>query len=281
MRVSATKIKTWMACPLQARFQYIDRLPRPGANAYAVFGTVVHMALEHYNLHGDVKAATALFVDIWDDPGKIGSPIDAWPPGLNYSGSLQRGKDMIRGYHEKQQWEARTVLGAEHKFLVPFGSFEIQGVVDLLELKQSGRGQNTVRVIDFKTSKRAPYRDTLRLDVQFTAYDYAVRQPEFWLGNGSDFPPLDNGEYWWTMLQDLPKRTFWYHLEGQKDIDAGARDQQDYMRLYRVCQMIERAEKHNVFVPNISGDSCNYCPFTAECGIPVAEIDIDDEDAWV
>lgn len=280
MRVSASKLKTWISCPLQARFRYIDRIHKEGTNAYAAFGSCVHHALENYNTYGNVTDAVDVFCDVWDNPAKIDSAIEAWPPGINYSGALQRGKNMIRGYHEKQQWETRTVLAAEHKFLVPFGSYEMQGVVDLVELKQSGKGQRTVRVIDFKTSRKAPSRDTLRLDVQFTAYDYAARQKEFWVGNGKEFPALDNGEYWWEMLKDLPTRTFWYHLEGQKDIDAGARDEQDYMRLYRVCQMMERAEQHNVFVPNISGESCTYCPYTKECGLPVAEFD-NDPDEWV
>jgi len=187
---------------------------------------------------------------------------------------------MLRGYHEKLGWAERTMIAAEHSFLVPFGSYEIQGIVDLVETQKSGRGKNTVKVIDYKTNKRMPYRDTLRLNVQMTCYDWAVRQKEFWVGNGPDFPPMPNGEYWWEMLKSLPMRTFWYHLENQRELDAGSRDEQDYKRLYRVCQMMERAEKFNVFVPTISAESCLLCSFTKECGIPVEQFD-NNEDDWI
>lgn len=273
---------TWMTCPLQARFIYIDRLPRQN-NAYAAFGSCVHHALAVYNEVGELQAALDAFTEAWHSPEKIGLQIDVWPPGINYMGARQRGIDMLRGYHEKQEWEPRDVLAVEHPFLVPFGSYEITGVVDLVEVKRSGRGKNVLRVIDYKTNKRQPFRNSLSVNIQFTLYDYAVRQKEFWLGNGPDFPPSPNGEYWWEFMKDIPKRGIWYHLETQKELDVGARDEMDYRRAYRICQMIERAEKLNVFVPNMTGDSCGFCPYTSECGLPIQELDPveEDDNAWL
>lgn len=264
---------------MQARFQYLDRLPRK-QNAYATFGSCVHHALEHYNSHSNVDEAIAVFLDVWENPEKIRAAVEVWPTGINYGGARQRGLDMIRGYHEKQQWEQRDVLASEHRFLVPIGSYELSGIVDLLELKRSAKGVPTLRVVDFKTNKRYPYRDSLSVNVQWTAYLWAVAQPEFWLGNGDSHPPMDNGAYWWEMIRDVPARGIWYHLETQKELDVGARDDKDFARFYRVCQMIERAEKHNVFVPNISGESCGLCSYTAECGLTIGTIP-EDEERWL
>lgn len=284
MRISASKLKTWSSCALQARFQYTDRLPRT-SNAYAAFGSCVHHALSEYNTDGDIQRAVDVFTDVWHSPEKIGSPIDVWPRGINYSGSRTRGIKMLTEYHEKMRDEPRDIIAIEHPFLVPFGSYEIQGIVDLLEVRKSGRGKNTLRVVDYKTNKKKPFSTALFADLQFTLYDYAVRQKEFWVGTpGADttkFPELVNGEYWWEMLKGLPKRGIWYHLETQSDIDVGARDNNDYMRAYRICQQIERAEKFNVHVPTISGDSCGFCPFTKECGLPVERFEVEDEDAWI
>lgn len=284
MRISASKLKTWSSCALQARFQYIDRLPRQ-SNAYAAFGSCVHHALADYNLHSDIQHAVDVFTDVWHAPEKIGSPIDVWPTGINYSGSRTRGIRMLTEYHDKMEHEPRDVIAIEHPFIVPFGSYEIQGIVDLLEVRKSGRGKNTLRVVDYKTNKRKPYKTALMADLQFTLYDYAVRQREFWVGTeGVDedkFPPLENGAYWWEFLKDLPKRDIWYHLETQSDIDVGARDQMDYKRAYRICQQIERAQTYGVYVPNISGDSCGFCPFTKECGLPVERFEQEDDDEWL
>lgn len=281
MRVSATKLSTWMTCPLQARFHYIDRLPSV-TNAYAVFGRCVHESLALYNNNGgDLQAALDLFVDIWHDPDKIGSPIDVWPMGINYNGARERGINMLTGYHDKQQFEHRDIIAVEHPFLVPFGSYEIQGVVDLVEVKTSGKGKNILRTVDFKTNKKQPYRNALNINIQFTLYDYAIRQKEFWYGNGPDFPELPNGPYWYEFLKDLTKRGIWYQLENHKELDVGLRDEADYKRAYRICQQIERAQTHNVFVPNLSGDSCGFCPYQKECGLPVERFEIEDEDGWL
>lgn len=291
MRVSASRLTTWQTCPLQARFQYIDHLPRQ-TNAYAAFGSCVHHCLAHYNTTGDIESTLKLFVDIWNKPEKIGIAIEVWPRGINYGGSRDRGLDMLRLYHEKQEWEPRDVIAIEHRFLVPFGSFEIQGAVDLIEVKKSGRGKNTLRVVDYKTNRKTPFRDALALNVQFTLYDWAVRQREFWVGAKdpttgeplADFPEVPGGEWQWELLKDMPKRGIWYQLETQKELDVGVREDIDYRRAYRVCQMIERAEKFNVFVPNISGDTCTFCPYTKPCGLPVDRLDDpeeEDSDAWL
>lgn len=280
LRVSASKIKTYMGCPLQAKFIYKDRLPQQ-QNAYATFGTCVHSALERYNTTGDLEDALKYFEDIWENPEKINAAIEVWPPTLNFGGARQRGIDMIRGYHEKVKWEQRTVLATEHRFLVPFGRYELTGVVDLLELRKSAKGRQTLLVVDYKTNKRQPYQSTLKIDVQFTVYRYAVEQPEFWIGNGPEFPEVPNGSYWSEMLKGVPRRAIWHHLETNKEMDTGPREEFDYKRLYRVCQMIEKTEQAGIYMPDISGDNCGICSFTAQCGLDITPDAPDDEEAWI
>jgi len=278
MRVSASKIDTWMHCQLQAKFIYHDRLPRR-QNAAATFGTCVHKALEQYNNTGNLDHALEVFTDLWENPEKIGATPEVWPARMSYGGLRQRGLDMIRNYHEKLRWDARDVIATEHSFLVPFGRYDLTGIIDLLEVRKSGRGQDMLLVVDYKTSTRLPNVLALKVNVQFTAYLYAVQQPEFWHGN-DDFPAMVNGEYWHEMLKDLPQRAVYYHLESGREYDVGLREEFDYMRLYRVCQMIERAERHKVYLPNISGETCTYCSFTEQCGLPI-HADTPDEEAWL
>jgi len=275
-RISASKMSTFMTCPLQAKFQYLDKLPRK-QHASASFGTCVHHALDFYNNTGDLNRSVNEFLDVWENPEKLGVTPETWPKGGTYGGMRQRGIEMLRGYHDGLKWDTREVLATEHKFLVPLGEFEVTGFVDLLELRKNKRGKSEIRVVDYKTNKKQPFLNSLHLNIQFTTYAYAAEQPEFWLGNGPDFPAMENGAYYWEMYKDLPRRPIWYQLETQKEMDAGLRDDQDYMRLYRVCKEMAKAVKYDVFIPQISGDSCVFCPYTEPCGIPIPVPEEEDE----
>lgn len=268
MRLSASRMNTWMTCPKQAFFKYSGQFDGEPQNAAASFGTCIHHALDFYNQTQDINNAIALFDDVWHNPEKLDVVPDVWPRYSSFTGYHEKGINALKSYDEQLNWGNRTVLASEHKFLVPFGKHELTGFVDCLELAGSKRGQ-VVKTVDYKSSARAPRLESLRLNCQFTIYDYASRQPEFWLGNGEDFPPMENGEHWWTFAQDLPRQNIWYGLMQKKEFDAGERGQADFMRLYRVADEIERAIEHDVYVPNISGDSCLYCPYGDPCGLPI------------
>lgn len=274
MRVSASMLNTWMGCPLQAKFRYVDRLPDE-ANAYSAFGSCVHHALDHYNRHGDVEKAVALFDEVWDDPSLIGSGFDYWPKSTSFPAMLNRGREILREYHEKQKWEDRIVIASEHKFNVPFGEHRLSGIVDLLEMKKSGRGKKTLKIVDYKTNSKPPNRMELALNIQFTAYHWASMQPEFWLGD-ENHPGMPDGQNLWDRLQDAPRRTFWYHLNQNKEIACGERGDKDFMRLYRAVTEVAKAWDAGIFVPNISGTTCIYCPYTEPCGVPIPEEERDE-----
>lgn len=283
MRFSASRLTTWMHCPLQAKFKYIDRLPEQ-QNAKASFGTCIHHALEQYNHTADLELAKATFRDVWEHPEKLGVAPDYWPKFTTYSSLLSRGLQILDEYHEKQKWDSRDVLATEHRFLVPMGEHEITGVVDLLEIRKSGRGKDLLRIVDYKSSSRKPTLAELALNVQFSMYDYASREPEFWVGNGPDFPGIPNGEWMYETLADLPRRNIWYHLWGNAEIDAGSREPEDFMRMYRAFQQIERAIDNEVFVPDISGASCTVCAYAGDpCPvvIPDRQAVLEEEAAWL
>lgn len=284
LRFSASRLKTWQTCPLQGHFKYDLRIPEEGNNAKAVFGSAVHAAMEHYNKTGNLPVAEAIFEDLWLNPEKLGAPVDTlvWPLRTTFSGLKSKGIEILRDVDQKISHEKRDVIGVEHKFLVPFGKYELTGVVDLLEVRTSGRGKNILRVVDLKTNSRQPNFAELYLDIQFTIYYYASLQPEFWFGNGPDFPPMPRAQERYDAYNDLPRRPIWYHLMGIREIDAGPRDDEDFMRLYRLCEMVEKAQEHKIFVPKI-GDGCTFCAYHEPCGvkIPTKEEVAAQDGAWL
>jgi hypothetical protein len=268
MRIRQSTLKTWMECPLQAKFKMFERLPSR-QNAKASFGTIIHHCIERYNQGAPIEEVIKEFRYRWTNPETMDVAPDYWPKYTTFGSLMEKGVEILSLYHEKVQWEHRTVLASEHRFLVPFGVHELEGTVDHIELKKAGNGRKTLRIVDFKTNSKQPTLPALRFNIQFTTYIYASLQPEFWMGNGPDFPAMLDGEKWYERLQKTARQGVWYHLMTNKEINAGDRDDGDFMRLYRLCHEIEKAVEADVYVPNISGDSCVYCDYTANCNITI------------
>lgn len=271
MRFSSSTIKKWMSCPLQANFYKTMEFTEL-QNGKTSFGTCIHDALERYNIDGDVQAAIERFKLTWANPEMLDAAVDIWPKYTSYGGLRERGIEILNQYNDKNIWDNRVVVSTEHEFKVPFGEHQLSGYVDLIEHKKNGQGKNILKIVDYKTTSKQPTLQQLRLDVQFTVYVYASLQPEFWMGY-EEVPGLPNGEELFEKYSKMDRRAVWYHLMGNKEINAGERDDGDFMRLYRVCLEIANAFEKQVFVPSISGESCTFCPFTEVCNavIPVRD----------
>lgn len=281
-------MNTWMNCSLQAKYRYEDNLPRRNS-AHAVFGTIVHRALQnYYDTRGDYEGSVRMFTRMWADPAKAGHPIDVWPPNISYGTLMTRGKEILKKVHASHRWQDFTVISTEQKFLVPFGRHELTGFIDLLGLQKSGTGVEQLQIVDFKTSTRNPSFAQLALDVQFTVYMYAVTQQEFWVGveGNPDFPGLENGSWLWeTVGKNITTRAIWWGVHTGKQIDAGPRTQYDFERLYRVADEIEKSINAGIAVPKI-GEACQWCDFQEPCAleIPVAIsqlTDKNDPNRWI
>lgn len=277
----------WAGCPLQAKFKYIDHLPTKKSSSMT-FGICTHEALKFYNETGNLERSIEKFHEYWDDPSLLGAEIEIWNKRTNHGSFAKLGPEMLRLYDEKLQYEERVVVGQEHPFLVPMGKHEISGVVDLIEVRKSGRGKDVLRLVDYKTASRKPYADNLKLNTQFTFYIYASMQPEFWFGNPKDpakYPPICLDEeqlegLWQRYNPRFPRRGIWLHLRDGKELDAGGRDDEDFMRLYRSICEIARAIEHEVYVPCISGDTCIWCDFVEPCGVRIPDPTVRDPDAF-
>jgi hypothetical protein len=110
-------------------------------------------------------------------------------------------------------------------------------------------------ILTHNTGKQPNY-DSLYLNCQMTIYYYASMQPEFW-------DTIPNGDKLFEQFTE--RQVIWHNLKTMKEVNAGKRDDDDFMRLYLCCKEIAKAIEHDVFVPSISGESCTLCSFTKEC----------------
>lgn len=269
MRFSPSRLKTWGKCQQQAKFAYIDKIPQK-QNAAASYGSAVHLALELYNLSGDMEAAIRTFLYAWDHPEEFGIKPDIWPPRTNFSSYRERGVAVLREYEEIHKWSERTFIASELNFCVKFRDHEFTGIVDSLEYDPK---TDTVIIRDYKSGFR-PNGDNLRMDIQFSIYMYASTQPEFWMGNDTNlerYKGVENGEELYEKYRDSERSGIWYDLRNNKEYNVGPRTIRDYDRLELLCNSVERAYEKEVFVPSISGDTCRICSYQDICPAYLSE----------
>lgn len=267
-KFSASLLKNWMNCPLQVKLDQQLEGPSP-QNAAAVFGSCVHEALELYNTVFDVVEATNRFIFTWENPDSLGLRIDYYPSKTTWKEYKDMGISMINAYHDDTKSQARTVLGTEVVFCVPFGEdFLLSGIVDLLEMEFSDIP--VLYVKDFKTATRQPTKLKLLFDIQMTIYYYASMQPEFWLGMPEVDPKyagVPDGEEWMEVFNHelAERKVIWWHLRKMKEIECDDREEGDFVRLHRLLSNVKLAMDNGIYIPSINEESCFWCPHKTSC----------------
>lgn len=155
---SASKLKTFHACPKKFKYRYIDNLgePQTGAQAY---GTTNHAALEAWLIHfhegSEVRLAKAL------EAIQLTDPFEA-----------ARARAVILGYELRWGEIPWRVLGVEAAFSYELDGHVIHGYIDaIVEDQRDGR----VYVVEHKNSaadisQGSNYWEQLTIDLQVSIY---------------------------------------------------------------------------------------------------------------
>ena len=274
MIIRQSTIKQFMDCSLKYKFSHEDGIEREQSSALS-FGTVIHDAVLVMEVQQSLAAGLARFDEMWDNLEKYDLRYDYLMPRNTHSGYRDMGHKILRDWWMLIQWESDVVLAREYNFTVPIGTHQLTGTVDKLALRPlKGAKGYGVLVSDYKTSSKQPTRDYLQHDIQFHAYCYATTQPEFWV----NLPPLKlmdgsvaTGDELYAKYIDAPRLGEWVHLRTPRRIDAGERTAVHYNRLEYAIDQIEASVATGIFVPDISGASCEYCEFRKRCGLPSRE----------
>lgn len=264
MQIRQSDLKTWARCPLAYRYQNIDKLPRQQSGALS-FGTIVHECVLLMEVERDVEKAVKRFHAMWLEPESFDPElkIDYYTRGSNWKKYSSEGERILRDWWGIIQWDSDVNLGREYEFDVPIGDGHVlHGTIDKLALRFMPKlNSNVLLISDYKTNAKTPTYDWLADDLQFTAYSYATTQPEFWTN-------MPNGMEIFERVSELPRYGEWVALKGPKRLDAGVRDQVQYNRLNYAVNALADSVAMRIFVPNISGETCRYCDFRANCGLP-------------
>lgn len=177
--ISFSQVSTFMRCPKQYYYSYVEKLKQPPAFALN-FGKAIHKGIEvnyaqkietHKDLHIDeIKDAyneeMKASKDILEDDATDHEDIKKWKE--DYTGYYKQGFEMLDMYHEQIGKKTQPII-AEGKFEIPNeGGRNLLGYIDLVDDKNI--------VVDSKTAGSKYTQAKANNDLQLSAYFYALKK---------------------------------------------------------------------------------------------------------
>lgn len=251
---------------MQYRFQNIDRLPREQSGSL-VWGSILHDCVLYLETTGDLDGTIQRFQHYWARPEDLDPEyrVDYYVRGTNWKKFMEKGPIVLTNWWSIISWETDLVLAREYEFDVPIGDGHVlHGTLDKLTVRyRADIDQEILLISDYKTNSKTPTYDYLAEDLQFSAYAYATKHPDFWTNL-----PGGRGPELMAQFQDHPRYGEWVQLQVPKRMDAGIREDRHFNRLIMAANALADSVAMRIFVPNISGESCRYCEFRKLCGLP-------------
>jgi RecB family exonuclease len=179
IKLSATRIETFLECKYKYYCSYIERLPKVPSPAFKL-GTAVHEALEFAG-------------EIWMKKGKFDKPdkkkiIDKYVTagireGMGDMTIFKEGRYLLENKLSRFELGTR-IVGLEIKFgfegtedVTTKQGVPLMGAID----KVVEFDEETLVIIDYKTSKTAPTSDQLKNNTQLSIYDLvaSIKWPKY------------------------------------------------------------------------------------------------------
>lgn len=181
LRLSATAVEDYLACPLKYKFQHVLKIPT-AAQAPLTFGNLMHRDVRYYfelrrelaerpNGSGDGLPAPGqveqFFLDHWNRAG--------FDDAYQEETYRQAGIEQLRGFVEKHNAIALDprAIEMERSFEFALGDITLEGRIDqITHLEANGMG---VELIDYKTGRPRTDRDADK-SLQLSIYALASRE---------------------------------------------------------------------------------------------------------
>ncbi len=243
LKLSYSSISVYEKCPLQYKFQYVDRLPMEPTPALS-FGASLHSVLEWFYSVGTphppkLEELLAKLDELWVSEGfdriRANSPGNGQDQEEKYKA---HAREVLTIFYHSNASSFRLPLALEHRFSLDLGDFLLTGCIDRVDRHPDG----SYEIIDYKTNRRLPTLDQLREDLQLPIYQLAA------------------SEIWGIIPAKL---TFYYLLPNQKYSTGGFDATRMEMAINRIREVARRiGEGH--FQPK-RNPLCPWCDFAAQC----------------
>jgi RecB family exonuclease len=245
IKVTPSRLATWVDCPRRFRMNYLDRPtpPRGGAWAHSTLGAVVHNALRaFFDLpphRRTPEAAAALVSQQWSDEGFA-------------------GPDQAATYRARAQgWVSDYVadldptlepVGLERWVSAPVGTIVAEGRVDRIDERDG-----EVVIVDYKTGRSALTTDDARSSQALALYVLAARR--------TLRRPCTRVE-----LHHLPSGTVaaWEHTE-ESLTRHRTRAEEAAEEFHLATDTLNAGGDPDVLFPAQVGRQCTWCDFRRSC----------------
>lgn len=246
--LSPSRIGTFRNCPLQFRFQVIDKIPTKESQARQR-GTLVHAALENlFDLPAQQRtfaAASRTMEEAWDKTLSEKPDLLTELFGEDKSGEnqfLETARQLLANYFQMENPD-RLAPAHREKYLrvTDKNHLHLHGYIDRVDISPTG----LVRIVDYKTGK-APAERYIG-PYQFQIRFYAL----LWYLTQGQLPAR-------LQLLFLKDRQVYTYTPTAADIDATTEE------IFAVWEQILTQARSGYFPPRRS-PLCNWCDYRAYC----------------
>ena len=230
---SPSKLGTYLDCPRQYRFQYIDRFPRR-AWASTSLGLSLHRTLQAVHGRGGASAiengeAESLLEAHWNRAG-YDHPDDE-------ENARIRAREMLRKYLDSWAGREGLPIWVEKRATAQMAHFRLLGILDRLDRRTDG----ALEIVDYK-SGRMPETPSERSVLQMVIYDRLVQE------NLGETPGAHSLHYLATDTRmEVP-------------VDDGVRERVTKT----ILTTVERIESDSEWKPT-TGSVCSSCDYVWRC----------------
>lgn len=240
--LSYSQISTYQQCPKKYRYQYIEKRPtRPSPDLD--FGSSIHNTLRDFHQNYDTKqepldTLLGLYEKNW--------LIKGYRNKEEEERFKREGREMLKGYYEKNRLDPNKSLFLEEAFKVRIGDYEVMGRIDRIDELPDGGWE----IIDYKAGKRMVDEGKLAGDLHPTDIDESHQLSLYYLACREKF-------------KKVPQKLSLYYLRYNEKRSA-TRTPEQITALEKIIQKIGHNIEAERFEPK-KGPLCGWCDFKEIC----------------
>ena len=241
-RFSYSKLETYLSCPLQFKYAYVDKLVvEEPVNFSATLGIAVHRALELF--FQNIQTLDEL-LSIWRKLCKneyFTDPKLLWTSVTHKKLFYNQGKQLLTDFFNTGQHlytkPTYSVVGLEKSFQITFDRWQLTGFIDKIESHS-----DKVFICDYKTGKHMLTQQQADEHLQLTFYSLAYRK----------------------LYKQQEQGLYLYYLK-HNTILKTKRQVEHFEKLHSILNDITQKILNEQFEPKPSYFNCKYCKYNSNC----------------
>jgi len=271
IQLRQSTLKTWQNCALMYKFRFIDKLEPAFRYPGTVHGSALHLVLSWLHegqWHGDLRALYTKALNYYLYASEEEHIPVRWKRDMvkEIEALKVNAVEILENYRSKAYNQDASVLFSEVQFRVKILGYLFTGTIDQVRKNKD----ETISLIDFKSSKMRPNQYALPNDLQLTLYSYALKFGEVLVDDIWVKPNMlmDSVGIYFLRAHEVYKRKVTGREIGDEKGDP-------FMMTSKSIQDL-RAFRHEIraqlsamvkpwYYPNTVSGACSYCSYSEHC----------------